>query len=132
MTLPAAAMRDYREVREALGELDEPAEVAATIERFLSRLAPSEARVLPRGLREGLVAGGGVDGLAEAALDLKREELRHRSGSPEMRTLEAVAGVLAAAAARLAEISGPPTLRKMIAFTERGTAERRIARRPDA
>jgi hypothetical protein len=125
-------MRDYREVRTALREMHEPAEVAAIIEHFLSQLTPAEAGLLPAQLRGGKLAGAGMEALAEVALDLKREELRHRSESPEMRTLEAVACVLAAAASRLAEISGPQTLRRMIAPTERGIAERRIARRPDA
>jgi hypothetical protein len=124
-------MRDHRDVRAALRELHEPAEIAALIEQFLSGLTPAEARVLPDGLRGGAM-GSGIEALAGAALELKREELRHKSGSPELRTLAAVAAVLAAAAARLADISGRPTLRKMIGPMERGVAERRIARRPDA
>jgi len=48
-----------------------------------------------------------------------------------MNTLETVAAVLAAASARLAEISAPRSLRSMIAPTCLGVAERRIARRPD-
>lgn len=125
-------MRDYREVRAALRDLHGPAEVIATIEHFLSELTPAEARVLPADLRSGVLAGSRMEALAEVALDLKREELRHRSGSPEMRTLEAVASVLAAGASRLVEIAGPPTLRRMMAPTERGIAERRIVRRPGA
>jgi hypothetical protein len=112
--------------------MHEPAEVTAIIEHFISQLTPAEASVLPAELRGGALTGSGMEVLAEVALDLKREELRHRSGSPEMRTLEAVASVLAAAASRLAEIAGPQTLRRMMAPTERGIAERRIARRPDA
>lgn len=124
-------MRDYRQVRAALRELHEPAEVTAHVEHFLSRLSPEEARVLPHPLRRGRLGGRGLEALAEAALELKREELRHRSGSAEMLTLEMVAAVLVAASARLAEISGPRSLRSMILPAERGIAERRIARRPD-
>ena len=124
-------MRNHREVRAALRELHEPAEVSAHVEHFLSRLTPEEARVLPQPLCRGRLPGRSMEALGEAALDLKREELRHRCGSPEMGTLESVAAVLAAASARLAEISGPRSLRSMIAPTGRGIAERRIARRPD-
>lgn len=125
-------MRDHRQVRAALRELHEPAEVTAHVEHFLARLSPEEKRVLPAQLRRGRLSGPGMESLAEVALDLKREELRHRSESPEMLTLEAVAAVLAAAAARIAELSGPRSLRSMIVPGERGIAERRIARRPDA
>jgi len=124
-------MRNHREVRAALRELHEPAEVSAHVEHFLSRLPPEEARVLPQPLCRGRLPGKCMGALAEAALELKREELRHRCGSPEMNTLETVAAVLAAASARLAEISGPRSLRSMIAPTGLGVAERRIARRPD-
>jgi len=125
-------MRDYREIRAALRELHEPDEVAAGIQLFLCRLTAEEIGLLPGHLRDGSFADAGVEALAEAALELKREELRHRSGSPEMRALEAVAAVVAAGAARLAEISSPHTLRRMIPPPERGIAERRIARTPDA
>jgi hypothetical protein len=124
-------MRDYREVRAALRQLQEAAEVSAHVEHFLSRLTPAEARVLPAHVRRTRFSTKGMEALAEAALDLKREELRHRTGSEEMITLEMVAGVFATAAARLAEISAPTSLRSMIPPNERGVAERRIARRPD-
>ena len=124
-------MRDFRQIRAALRELHEPAEVTAHVEHFLARLSADEARVLPQPLCRGRLGGKGLEALAEAALELKREELRHRTGSPEMLTLERVAAVLAAATARLAEISAPRSLRSMIPPTELGVAERRIARRPD-
>src|SRR5437868_3090404 len=126
-------MQDSRVARAALGAARSKREVARIVEDFLASFSPDEARAMPLSFsRDGGLALG-LDEIAAAALELKREALLHAFESPEMRTLDAATDVLAAASARLAEISTPPgqLLRSMTTPMRRGTAERRIARRQD-
>jgi hypothetical protein len=126
-------MQDSRAARAALRDARSKREVASIIERFLASFSPDEASAMPSGFSRGGRLDIPLDEIAAAALDLKREELLHAFESPQMRTLEAATDVLAAASARLAEISAPAghLLRSMTTPMRRGTAERRIARRPD-
>lgn len=126
-------MHDCREVRTALRLARSKRDVGAIIAAFVASFSAHEVRAMPWSCVRGGAVSLGVDEIATAALDVKRKELRHRLDSPQLRTLEAVAAVLAAASARLAEFATPPghVLRSMTTLAHRGTAERRIARRPD-
>jgi len=126
-------MQDSRDARAALRDAHSKRDVAAIVGNFLASFSREEASAMPSSFFRGDGLALGVEEIAEAALELKREQLLHRFDSPELRALEAAAGVLGAASERLAEISTPAghLLRSMTTPTSRGTAERRIARRPD-